>query len=491
MTTRKSIKPRGVLTLVVALLAMLQWSPAWASVARVEFVVGEVVGVDAAGAIRRLVKGSILNAGDTVKTAEGRAQIRFTDGGYTSLQPQTEFRIDDYEYQNKKPEQSRGFFSLLKGGLRTITGAIGRLRKKSYQLRTPVATIGIRGTEYTAVLGNSLTAFVGNGEIEVCSNLSCQDFGPRQTAFVAGPFSTPIPVLHPPSLTPPEEDARYSLNPQYQDEFFAGSDYSVAENRTEDGIQDIFGGGLPDGPLYVMVAVWPFTISFPDNEIFSAGLKDPPEERVDALFDGNATLLQYFAFNFGSTPIKGQIGTATAFDVGASGGVMGWGRWAMGTAEVGIGGGGSTTEAFSGSQSHHYVIGIPPPALPSGTASYSLIGFTTPTLASGAGTGTVNSASLSVNFDIPDAAVDLNMDLTVAGTNYLMSAPGLPLNSSGEYLFSGFGSTTTPAASDCSSSCPTNIEGLFAGDGASHAGVVYDISIPSDSIAGAAAFKKN
>ena len=116
---------------LAALVVALAPPEANANVARVEFSIGDVSGIDSDGKKRRLAKGSTLSAGDTVRTQRGRAQIRFTDGGYTSLQPNTEFRIDDYYYDAKKTEESVGFFSLLKGGLRTITGVIGRIRKKS------------------------------------------------------------------------------------------------------------------------------------------------------------------------------------------------------------------------------------------------------------------------------------------------------------------------------------------------------------------------
>lgn len=80
-----------------------------------------------------------------------------------SLQPQSEFRIDDYQYAGQTDGQEKGFFSLLKGGLRTITGWVGRTHRENYKVTTNVATIGIRGTEYSAVLdalGNVLNVAI-------------------------------------------------------------------------------------------------------------------------------------------------------------------------------------------------------------------------------------------------------------------------------------------------------------------------------------------
>lgn len=47
---------------------------------------------------------------------------------------------------------SHAFFSLLKGGFRAVSGAIGKINHDDYQVATPVATIGIRGTDYLAVV---------------------------------------------------------------------------------------------------------------------------------------------------------------------------------------------------------------------------------------------------------------------------------------------------------------------------------------------------
>ncbi len=89
-----------------------------------------------------------VNAGDLLNTGiDGRLQLRFTDGAIVSLQPGTQFKIDEYQYQGSN---QRGFFSLLRGALRTTSGAIGKRNFGDYEMRTPTATIGIRGTEYIA-----------------------------------------------------------------------------------------------------------------------------------------------------------------------------------------------------------------------------------------------------------------------------------------------------------------------------------------------------
>jgi hypothetical protein len=439
--------------LMVTMLAMVLPRVAYANVARMEFTIGQVTGIDAGGRARALRKGSVLAAGDTVRTGQGRAQIRFSDGGYTSLQPGTEFRIDDYHYDRKDVGKSRSFFSLLKGGLRTITGTIGHLRKKSYQLRTPVATIGIRGTEYLASLDNSLTVHVGEGEIEVCSELSCANFGSHETGFVPDRYSPPIQVENPPSLAPPQERQIYALNPQYQNEIHAGAEYSSSEDRDANGLPSILGGTLPDGELYALAVSW--GESYTNVDLFAKGLLDPPGELTDGRFGDGGQLVKYLNNNFGSAPIQGEVLTAGVADVGVSDGVIGWGRWTGGSAVVGKSGGGSTSVNLAGSSSHHYVIGLPTADMPSGTASYSLVGATSPTLASGAGApGTVTSASLLANFDL--STVDLDMNLAVNGNGYNLTAIDMGIGGApNNFTFAGGGDATN--ASDCVSFCTASV----------------------------------
>lgn len=99
-------------------------------------------------AVQPLLRGDALRAGDTLITGEdGRVQVRFADGALITLQPNSRFRIDEYRFD---ANGQRSFFSLLKGALRTSTGAIGKRSYDDWRLRTPTATVGVRGTEFTA-----------------------------------------------------------------------------------------------------------------------------------------------------------------------------------------------------------------------------------------------------------------------------------------------------------------------------------------------------
>lgn len=142
----------------------------FAAAGRVEFSIGSVNAIGPDGRERPLAKGGEINKGDTLQTVNGRMQVRFTDGGYISLQPNTEFKVEDYSFNGKADGSERGFFSLVKGGLRAITGSIGHTNRQTYRVNTPVATIGIRGTEFLAQYDTKLLVKVGDGAVYLANS---------------------------------------------------------------------------------------------------------------------------------------------------------------------------------------------------------------------------------------------------------------------------------------------------------------------------------
>src|SRR3972149_4249279 len=107
-----------------------------ASVARVDFAVGNVTAVGADGKSRPLAKGSQIETGDTVATQQGRAQLRFVDGAYMSLQPNTEFKVEEFNFSGREDGKENDVMNLLRGGMRTITGLIGRAHRQNKTTRT-------------------------------------------------------------------------------------------------------------------------------------------------------------------------------------------------------------------------------------------------------------------------------------------------------------------------------------------------------------------
>jgi hypothetical protein len=88
-----------------------------------------------------------IRSGDRIRTGDdGRVQLRFTDGALISIQPGTDFRVE--QYANDAARQ-RSFFELIQGSVRAVSGSIGKRDRDDWRLRTPTATIGIRGTEFS------------------------------------------------------------------------------------------------------------------------------------------------------------------------------------------------------------------------------------------------------------------------------------------------------------------------------------------------------
>ena len=61
------------------------------------------------------------------------------------MRPDSTLEINRYAHTDS---DNGALLSLVKGGLRAVTGAIAKREPESYKVKTPVATLGVRGTEY-------------------------------------------------------------------------------------------------------------------------------------------------------------------------------------------------------------------------------------------------------------------------------------------------------------------------------------------------------
>lgn len=130
----------------------------------ITLLTGRATAATPTGEIRQLEKNGVVYPGEMISTGPNSyLNIRFTDGGRVLLRPNSRFQIEEYRYAaaDEKPaargnadapvqEESNALFRLLKGGFRAVTGLIGRENRDNYKVRTPVATIGIRGTDFEA-----------------------------------------------------------------------------------------------------------------------------------------------------------------------------------------------------------------------------------------------------------------------------------------------------------------------------------------------------
>ncbi|HSW13685.1 MAG TPA: hypothetical protein VLI06_12645 [Solimonas sp.] len=205
----------------LAALGLLALAPsAWSasSAGEIALVTGRGTATNpASGTIRDLDRGDQVFTGEVISSAANSyINIKFADGSFILLRPNTRFQIEEYRLVGaelqpaeapkpilKKPAPapskpatkgkpakgkapvakaeppapaptpepapvavapaaspvaagappgSRAFFKLLKGGFRAVSGLIGKVDRNEYRVSTPVATIGIRGTDYLLVL---------------------------------------------------------------------------------------------------------------------------------------------------------------------------------------------------------------------------------------------------------------------------------------------------------------------------------------------------
>lgn len=140
---------------------------------------GEVKALKADHPPRILKRRTPFYVGETIRVAvDAKAQIRFADGTLLSLRPDTELRVDAFHYDaDGDGAEDKNFFTLLKGGFRTITGAVGKRHPEAYKVSTPVATIGVRGTVYSAALDKELYVGVWQGGVTVQNDKGRLDLG--------------------------------------------------------------------------------------------------------------------------------------------------------------------------------------------------------------------------------------------------------------------------------------------------------------------------
>lgn len=138
-----------VMPAAVALLALFSGVAMAASGAgQVQFLSGTLSVQKPDGSVRILSQKSQVNPGDTLTTQKDSfAQVNFTDGSSMTMRPNSRMKIEAYQFAQDKPNEDSVFFRLLKGGLRTVTGLIGkRGNQDAYKIGTSTATIGIRGS---------------------------------------------------------------------------------------------------------------------------------------------------------------------------------------------------------------------------------------------------------------------------------------------------------------------------------------------------------
>lgn len=449
-----------------------------------------------------LAKGDAVLVQDTVVTGEAsRAQLLMIDGAKIAIRPNSRLKIEEYAYASGESPASavstsgdKGVTNLLKGGFRTITGAIGKKDEEDYEVRTAVGVLGIRGTEYTAVFCNAdctwapgvsggqpledgLYLGVTQGTIVFRNEQGEFDIRAGEFAFVPladrtlRNLAVPPPVLldavdlgltfdangqqRPDGATPSGFDSKLGTR--------RGADAGAYEPNATD--QDSKGGR--DAPEQSVIGIdadgSPVDITTgeppPPNGQRTISWATGPVNGTGTLFSGTLDnepaqyQLDYFNNLTGFTnehPGRGAAGVAD-FDIGSASNVdtgfdsvtvLRWGRWSGGTAGVTLSDG-SDASLDLGAQSIHWVSGpefTSPPVMPvTGVANYTLVGNTSPTDNFG-NTGVLGSATFAADFT--NQLVDSTLVIDINSSNWIATGQGTMGFSGNQptapHLFSGF-----------------------------------------------------
>lgn len=540
-STMRTIKIAGLF----AVLCLSQSLSAADLAGKVVFVRGTPTAVDAANAVRALAKGSEVFAGDKLVSGNGKIQVSMIDGAFVSVQPESEFAIETYKFAGKADGTENAAMRLVKGGVRAVTGVIGKDNPEAYKLHTSVATIGIRGTGYNTRIcagdcrgrTDGLYHNTWEGTTYVANNVETRDVPSRNGVYVKD-INAPIEVLAQvagvtaiddgEALAAEEKKAEetstvVASGDQRNDEGIAIAvtgtatgtnkvlNHMVGEhvNNNDDGDPFVDLGGLDNGSIFFNAAGQPigFLFTEEDNGIPTRGFATVDLSSMLAANDPAAVaeVRSLMAANATTPGVADKINAlktnpAKIADAAVVDGV-GYFRWTGGNLLVMNNKNDSNGGlAMTGNQSVHIIFGPEyTTAFPTtGSATYLFSGGTRSTSESGATIGNgVTAGSIVANFATSIAT--LNMTVNHLGAfggpgNYNISGPvtisrdgGLGLNGSVPAF------RASAPGSACTTGCTVVIEGGFPGVLASgvpvYAGIAYDIR-ENDEIIGVAVFKK-
>jgi hypothetical protein len=121
-----------------------------AEAGKIIFVAGKA---DVAG--QAAVDGAAVQEGQMLSTgADGFLYIKTVDSGLFILRPNTQARIAAYQVDTKNPANTHVKFELLSGVARSKSGNAVKQARQNFRFNTPVAAIGVRGTDFTVFTDN-------------------------------------------------------------------------------------------------------------------------------------------------------------------------------------------------------------------------------------------------------------------------------------------------------------------------------------------------
>jgi hypothetical protein len=448
-----------VLVMALAAIYPLQSSAA-PSAGVAQFIVGDVNVRRADGGTSPLAKGNDIESGQAILTgAGGRAQVRFSDGGLVSLQPNTEFKVANY-VDKADPKEDRFLVDLLRGSMRAITGLIGKRNRENYKVTTTTATIGIRGSGFNVGYNpdGSLGVTTELDAIEVCNAGGCVGLTAGESVRVVNNTDAPVRTNVRANVpTPPADTQRVDIEKVDKEgkNIYVGPPPPDPKPAPKpDPVPPAPPGPTGENGTFTnLTAVAHYHLPPVNTDQFGTFVAPVVSTSV-VLSGGKAT-----EFEAGGNVFKPTINTAAgSFGSMANNDFIGWGNWASATKN------GATNLAEL-----HYIVGQATPVLPTTAAfaSYTLVGGSAPTAYTG-GSGTLsNTSTLSVSFDPTGLGPQLSAN-----------------------IITSFGNVAEIVYFSSSSFSGSKIKGIFTGPNANRAGLIYTGPIsPGGSFSGTAIFQ--
>ncbi len=182
---------------------------------------GTLIAKRADGSVKLFSTKSEVQEGDTLTTEQDTyARIKFADGAEVVLRPGSQLKVANYAYDEAKPQSDNIVLNLLKGGLRAVTGIVGKRSREAVNYSTATATIGIRGTHFGALIcqndcagvptvtgkppENGLHLDVADGAIVVKNAAGQQQINSGQFGFVRS-------ATTPPAIVPPAQGIQVTM----------------------------------------------------------------------------------------------------------------------------------------------------------------------------------------------------------------------------------------------------------------------------------------
>lgn len=220
-------------------------APAALVVGRVMLLQGTMSAKEVSGKTRKLLLGAPVYEGDTLNTGEqSNAVVAFRDEGRITLQANSVFYIEKFKY-DKVASQESAVLRLLKGGVRVVTGLIGRINHDNYKFGVAGATIGVRGTGFDAwcygacagggnpgaTLGNPLDGagvYVWSGAVVFVTPQGSFDVALQQAAIIARETGKPVPLVVVPKAilensAPRPDSVPVDMNKEFNTESSSGA----------------------------------------------------------------------------------------------------------------------------------------------------------------------------------------------------------------------------------------------------------------------------